>query len=429
MRRAVAGPGEGFTARDWIVVLQRVRKEAKEDNLGLVAAGVAFWAILSIVPLLVGVMAVAAVVTGPGPRHIRSQLGPLATILPEPVARSLTGQLSDAAAAMGGQGQTLGLAIGLLGVLWTCARGIGALISGLHIVIDETETRGVIRRRATAFGLAVGALATVFGALALVSAVPHVALHDVDLVLVFGIRCVLVAAFVVVGLILLYRYGPDRANADWHAVRWGAGIAMTCWLVMSIVLGGYVAGTGGRSSTYGTLAGAAAIATWLYMSSYIVLLGAEINAEIERLLAHRSAFRDAPPEVKPESKPEDELKGQPGDKAEGQPEGKVEDQRGDVVESHPQAKAEARPEGKPEIRPEGKPETQPGTKPNARPDDKPETQAAARPSARPEGQAEQSDAAAPGESSTLPPQESLLPPGEPSQGPRTDPHDEKAVPA
>ena len=113
----------------------------------------------------------------------------------------------------------------------------------------------------------------------------------------------MLAALAVVGLILLYRYGPDRANADWHAVRWGAGIAMTCWLLMSLVLGVYVAGTGGRSSTYGTLAGAAAIATWLYLSSYIVLLGAEINAEIDRLLTHRAAFSDAPAALPPQEGP------------------------------------------------------------------------------------------------------------------------------
>ncbi len=292
VRRAVAGPGEGFTAHDWIVVFQRVRREAKEDNLGLVAAGVAFWAILSIIPLLVGVLAVAALVTGP--ERIRAQLGPLSGILPRPVARSLTGQLSDAVAAMSGPGRTLGLVVGLLGVLWTCSRGIGALISGLHVVIDETETRGFVRRRATAFALSGGALVTVLGTLVLIAAVPHVALRDADLVLAFGIRCVALAALAIVGLILLYRYGPDRADADWHAVRWGAGIAMTCWLLMSAALGGYVASTGGRSSAYGALAGAAAIATWLYLSSYIVLLGAEINAEIERLLADRSASEPPP---------------------------------------------------------------------------------------------------------------------------------------
>lgn len=303
MRRAVAGPGEGFTARDWVVVIQRVRKEAKEDNVGLIAAGVAFWAILSIVPLLVGIMAVGVLVAGPAQVH--EQLGPLASILPRPVAQSLTDQLSDAAAAMSGQGRTLGLVIGLLGVLWTCSRGISAVISGLHIVIDETETRSVVRRRATAFALAIGAVTTVLGALALVSAVPHVALHQADVVLAFGIRCVILALLAVVGLILLYRYGPDRKDADWHAVRWGAGIAMVCWLVMSLVLGLYVADTGGRSSTYGTLAGVAAIATWLYMSSYIVLLGAEINAEIERLLARRSVMRDEPAEAQPD-KPDEQ---------------------------------------------------------------------------------------------------------------------------
>ena len=303
MRRAVAGPGEGFTARDWVVVLQRVRKEAKEDNVGLIAAGVAFWAILSIVPLLVGVMAVAALVAGPA--QIHEQLGPLAGVLPGPVADSLTSQLSDAAAAMSGKGRTLGLIIGLLGVLWTCSRGISAVISGLHVVIDETETRGVLRRRATAFALAAGALATVLGGLALVAAVPHVALRGADVALAFGIRCVLLAVMAVVGLILLYRYGPDRKDADWHAVRWGAGIAMVCWLLMSTVLGLYVADTGGRSATYGTLAGAAAVATWLYMSSYIILLGAEINAEIERLLARRSVMRDEPDEAQPE-KPDEQ---------------------------------------------------------------------------------------------------------------------------
>jgi membrane protein len=293
MRRAVAGPGPGFTARDWIVVLQRVRREAKDDNLGLVAAGVAFWAILSIVPLVVGMMAVAALVEGPV--RMRHQLGPLAGILPGPVARSMTGQLTEAATAMSGQGRTLGLVIGLLGVLWTCSRAVGALISGLHVVIDETETRGVIRRRATAFVLAAGAVATALAALALVGAVPHVGLRDADRILSFGERCVLLAALAVVGLILLYRYGPDREKSDWHTVRWGAGIAMTCWLVMSVGLAVYVAGTGGHSSTYGTLGGAAAIATWLYLSSYIVLLGAEINAEIEHLLARREVLRDEPP--------------------------------------------------------------------------------------------------------------------------------------
>jgi membrane protein len=293
MRRAVAGPGDGFTARDWIVVFQRVRKEAREDNIGLVAAGVAFWAILSIVPLLIGVLAVTALVSGPA--RVREQLGPLATILPRPVARSLTDQLSDAVGAMSGQGMTAGLVIGLLGVLWTCSRGFGALINGLHIMIDETDTRNVFHRRAIAFALAAGALVTTLGALWLVAAVPRIGLRDADVVVGFAVRCALLAAVAVIGLILLYRYGPDREHNDWHAVRWGAGIAMTCWALMSVILAVYTADTGGRSSTYGTLAGAAAIATWLYMSCYIVLLGAEINVEIDRLLTHRAAFRDQPP--------------------------------------------------------------------------------------------------------------------------------------
>jgi membrane protein len=390
MRRAVAGPGEGFTARDWVVVLQRVRKEAKEDNVGLVAAGVAFWAILSIVPLLVGIMAVGVLVAGPAQVH--EQLGPLAGILPRPVAQSMTDQLSDAAAAMSGKGRTLGLVIGLLGVLWTCSRGISAVISGLHIVIDETETRSVVRRRATAFALAIGAVTAVLGALALVSAVPHVALHRADVVLAFGIRCVILALLAVVGLILLYRYGPDRRDADWHAVRWGAGIAMVCWLVMSLVLGLYVADTGGRSSTYGTLAGVAAVATWLYMSSYIVLLGAEINAEIERVLARRSVLRD-----KPAEDPSEKTDSPHGESSAADPSG--------APSSSPGDPGSARSNGRPE-KPE-KPEEQHGKASPADPPPAPQTPP---------------PAGSPGAHEENPPTAS-------AEAPRADPHDEPAVSA
>ncbi|WP_433190263.1 YihY/virulence factor BrkB family protein [Actinoallomurus sp. CA-150999] len=286
MRRAIAGP-EGYTVRAWVILLRKVRREAKEDNLPLIAAGVTFWIALSIVPLTVGVIAVCALVITP--TQIEEQLAPLTDVLPPLLGRLLAGQARDAA-AMSGQGLTLRLIGALAGVLWTCSRAFDALISGLHVVIDEQETRGFVRKKLIALGLAAGALVTVLAAFAIVAAVPHARLHTVDRVLGLGIRFMMLAVLTMAGLILLYRYGPDRKKADWHAVRWGAGIAMTAWLAMSIALAVYDSGKSGDSATYGTLAGAAALASWLYLSMYIILFGAEANAEIEKDLGRRAAL-------------------------------------------------------------------------------------------------------------------------------------------
>lgn len=290
MRRAIAGP-EGYTVRDWVILLRRVRGEAKEDNLPLIAAGVTFWITLSIVPLTVGVITVCALIITP--TQIDEQLAPLTDVLPPLLGRLLAGQARNAA-AMSGQGLTLRLIGALAGVLWTCSRGFEALISGLHVVIDEQETRGFLRKKLIALGLAAGALVTALAAFAIVAAVPHVRLHSVDRVLGLGVRLMMLAVLTLVGLILLYRYGPDRKKADWHAVRWGAGIAMTAWLTMSIALGVYDSGKSGDSATYGTLAGAAALASWLYLSTYIVLFGAEANAEIEKDLGRHAVLGEQP---------------------------------------------------------------------------------------------------------------------------------------
>lgn len=289
MRRVIVGP-EGFTIRDWVVVLRRVRSRSKEDNLPLIAAGVTFWIILAIVPLLIGTMAVCALIMSPA--QLQQQLAPLTHVLPPLLARLLRALLSDAT-SMSGQGLTLGLIGSLLGVLWTCAGAFEALISGLHAVIGEQETRGFLRRRITALALAAGALATALAAFALVAAVPHVRLQSVGWIIGVAVRCLLLAVLTLIGLILLYRYGPDRKIADWRVVRWGAGIAMTLWLLVSIGLAVYDSRNGGSKATYGTLAGAAALASWLYLSTYIVLVGAEINAEIERALGRRSVLREA----------------------------------------------------------------------------------------------------------------------------------------
>jgi membrane protein len=295
LRRRVPGPA-GFTARDWLIVLARVRKEAKEDSLPLVAAGIAFWGILAVVPVLIGLIATCTLVLDPA--EVRSQVVPATAGLPPRVAQLLIGQLSDAT-AISRRGLTLGLIASLCAILSACSRAISALISGLHVALDEEESRGFVKRRATGYALAIGSVIAVLLALALVAAFPltlkQFGLEDVGNVLAFVIRWLLLAALALTGLVLLYRYAPDRANPDWQAVRWGAGIAMVLWLLVSGGLSLYIGHSDGYNQTYGTLAGMAALALWLYLSALIILLGAEIYAEIDQHLSRRAVLEDPEP--------------------------------------------------------------------------------------------------------------------------------------
>jgi membrane protein len=292
LRRRVPGPA-GFTARDWVIVLARVRKEAKEDNLPLVAAGIAFWGILAVVPLLIGLMATCALLLDPA--DVRSQVVPATAGLPPRVAQLFIGQLSDAT-AISRRGLTLGLIASLCAILSACSRAISALISGLHVALDEEESRGFVRRRATGYALALASVFTVLLALALVAAFPltlrQFGLEDMGKVLAFVTRWLLLAALALTGLVLLYRYASARSKPDWQAVRWGAGIAMVLWLLVSGCLSLYVSHSDGYNETYGTLSGMAALALWLYLSAFIVLLGAEIYAEVNQLLGKRAVLQD-----------------------------------------------------------------------------------------------------------------------------------------
>jgi membrane protein len=278
-------PGE-IPPRGWFAILKRVKAEVKEDNVTLLAAGVAFYAMLAIFPAIIAVVTVYGMVADPA--QVESQVSEFAKGLPAGADELITEQLSNVVNA-GQQALSIGLAISLLAVLWSASGGVQGLVKSLNLVYDERETRGFVKLRGLSLMLTLGAIVVVMVALALIAVFPGV-IDDLGLgqagELAASIaRWVVLALVVLTALAVVYRYAPDRANPRWRWVGWGAVVALVVWLLGSVGFSWYVDNFGKYNQTYGALAAVIVLLLWLFLSSFAVLLGAELDAEIERQTA------------------------------------------------------------------------------------------------------------------------------------------------
>lgn len=270
-------------ARGWFQIARRGWGEFQDDQMLLIAAGVAFFAFLSLVPAIAAAMLIYGLVTDP--EQVRSQVDSLSGALPGAARDLLNEQLSRLAGASSRE-LGIGLVVSLLVSLWSASGGTGNLITAVNTAYDEQETRGFIRRKALALLLTVGAVLVFVVTVALVAVFPAVtnALSlGTPLRLALGAaRWAVVLLVVVAALAVLYRLAPDR---DAPRVRWvsvGAAIAVLLWVLISVGFSIYVDNFGSYASTYGSLAGVVVLLLWLWLSIVAVLLGAEINAESEK---------------------------------------------------------------------------------------------------------------------------------------------------
>jgi membrane protein len=272
--------------RGWFAVLKRVKAEVKEDNVTLLAAGVAFYAMLAIFPAIIAVVTIYGMVADPA--QVESQVGEFAKSLPSGADQLLTDQLQNVTGA-GRQSLSIGLVVSLLAVLWSASSGVQGLVKGLNLVYDEQETRGFLKLRGLSLLLTLGAILVVVVAIALIAVFPAVvddlALGKTGELAASIARWVVLALLVLVAVAVVYRYAPDRANPRWRWVSWGAVVALVLWLLGSIGFSWYVDNFGKYNQTYGALAGVIILLLWLFLSAFAVLLGAEFDAEIERQTA------------------------------------------------------------------------------------------------------------------------------------------------
>ncbi len=273
-------------AAGWKDIARRIRSEISDDRLVLSAAGIAFYAFLALIPALAVLVSVAGLVLDPDKVTERTQ--DLFANLPEEARALLVDQLETVAGRAGGA-LSLSVVVGVLLSLWSASGGMGHLIEGVNVAYDEHDHRGFVAKRALALAFTLGAIVfVVFALLGLAALAPILDALGLrgwlDAIVQSAFWLVLVAGFAV-GLGLLYRYAPDREEPRWRWVTWGSAVAVTLWVVASLGFRIYAANFGSYDKSYGSLAAVAVLLTWLFITAFVVLLGAEINAEIEHQTA------------------------------------------------------------------------------------------------------------------------------------------------
>ena len=275
-------------AKGWGDILKRVWSQIGEDHVALIAAGVAFYGLLAIFPGLAALMAVAGLLFDP--QTVVEQLGQLGAVLPEEAASIIIGQATDVAGAAE-TGLQLTAIVSVLLAFWSASAGVSSLMEGINIAYDEEDQRGFVKRTLVRLGLTllvIGAFILIVG-IAVVLPIALGFLTDVapPLQVVVGVlRWVVIFGIVVALLAALYRWAPNREDAQWRWTAPGALIATALWLVGSIALSVYVRNFASYQETFGTLAGVVILLMWLWLSAYIILFGAELDSEMEAQTRH-----------------------------------------------------------------------------------------------------------------------------------------------
>ena len=283
--RAAEQPAE-IPRRGWKDILVRLRRDMRDDNVSLLAAGVAFYALLALVPGLVALVSAYGLVADPA--DIERNVDDALAAAPAEVRDLVQSQLSSIVDSSP-SGLRIGAIVGLAVALWSASSGMKNLVTAVTLAYDERESRGFVRLRGLSLILTMGAV--VWGALALVALVvlPN-RLSDsgatgVIRSLAMIVRWPVAAVLVMAALAVLYRCAADRDRPRWNWASPGAVAATVVWVATSIGFSIYTANFGRYNETYGALGAVIVVMLWLAISAYVVIAGAELNGQIEHQTA------------------------------------------------------------------------------------------------------------------------------------------------
>lgn len=265
----------------WII-LRRVLRETVSGRVSLVAAGCAFYAMLALFPaltMLIFIYGLAFDVTTVAP-----QLELLREFLPQSAYDLIATRINHLVANRSGSLQ-VGLVISLSITMWSAMAGTRAMLSALNFAYGEPEQRGFLRFHLTALGITFGAMLGFAAGLSAIVALPAtlsvLGFPDADRRWFRTIALLSLFAFVLVALVVLYRFGPSHRDGRWHRVTAGAIFAAVVWAAASHLFSLYVSGIARYDVTYGPLGAVIGLMMWLWVSVYVILVGAELNAAIE----------------------------------------------------------------------------------------------------------------------------------------------------
>jgi membrane protein len=269
-------------AKGWKDILWRTWGEIGKDRVTSIAAGVTYYSILALFPAVAAAVSIYGLFTDP--MTITRHFEEVKQFLPYGAADIIGGQMRSVAAKGNG---TLGLtfAIGLVASLWSANAGMKALLDALNIAYDEEEHRSFVKLNAVALAFTLGGILFVVVALAAFLGVPlvrsYVPLGPAAKWAILIGRWVVMAVLVALALAVLYRYGPDRREPKWRWITVGSAAASVGWLVASAALSFYATRFANYDATYGSLGGIIGLMVWIWVSAIVILVGAELNAEVE----------------------------------------------------------------------------------------------------------------------------------------------------
>jgi len=287
-------------AAQWRAVLTRTWKEAGDDNVGFLAAGIAFYAFLAFVPLLASVVLVYGLAADP--HTVAEHIGKLFATLPRDAAALIADQLKSLTSSpKSAKGISLAVAIAL--ALYGASKGAGGVVTALNIAYELKEDRGFVKTTLLTLAMTVGGLLVILlavGAISVSALVEHLLPFSSPIVhfLVQALAWAVAVAAVAIGLAAVYRFAPNRPEAPWVWVSPGSAAATLLWLVGTAGFGLYVSHFGSYNKTYGSLGGVVVFLTWLYLTGYIVLMGGELNSELEKEQAAEATGKARSPAAK-----------------------------------------------------------------------------------------------------------------------------------
>ncbi|MEP5731335.1 MAG: YihY/virulence factor BrkB family protein [Sulfitobacter sp.] len=252
-----------------------------DNKLALISAGVAFFSMLSLFPGLAALIALMGVISDP--IVVVAQLEEMRPFLPEDVFEIINTQVVSLVSA---SNDTLGWAgaLSLIVALWSARTGVGAMISGLNAVygVDDRQTaRHYLRATLLTLALVGVVLIALLSLVVIPVLLAFFPLGSVGTLLIDGLRWIVAVSVLFVGIGLLYRFGPNRDKGSVGWLSSGAMVAVVFWVVLSLGFSYYVANFGNYNQVYGSIGAVIAMLIWLWISSFLVLYGAALNAQIE----------------------------------------------------------------------------------------------------------------------------------------------------
>lgn len=260
----------------------RVYRGISQHHVLAIAAGIAFYALLSIFPAIAALVALYSLFADPG--MIASHLSSLSNLLPGG-ALSVIGDQLTRVAAQGNATLSFAFISGLALSIWSANAGTKALFEALNIVYQETEKRGFFLLNAISLSFTLMGVVLVLLAMSAIISLPAMLASlgsASEMEWAFSIaKWPLLFILASLAISIIYRYGPSRDHAQWRWLSWGSVVAAAAWLALSLAFSWYADNFGRFNQTYGSLGAAVGFMTWIWLSSVVLLIGAELNAEVE----------------------------------------------------------------------------------------------------------------------------------------------------